>query len=56
MFFGYFVFLCVTSSLSFTGFYTEDEPRILALVAAFFTINLIFGNSFSVLGQNSSNS
>ena len=54
MFFGYFVFLCVTSSLSVTGFYTEDEPRILALVAAFFTINLIFGNSFSVLGQMTS--
>ena len=47
--FGYFVFLSVTSSVSFTGFCTEDEPRILAaaFVAAFLTINLIFGNSFS---------
>ena len=34
MFFCSFVFLCVTSSVSFTGFYTKDEPglhRFLAL-------------------------
>ena len=29
MFFCSFVFLCVTSSVSFTGFYTEDEPSFL---------------------------
>ena len=29
MFFCSFVFLCVTSSVSFTGFYTEDEPLLL---------------------------
>ena len=29
MFFCSFVFLCVTSSVSFTGFYTEDEPNVL---------------------------
>ena len=27
-FFASFVFLCVTSSASFTGFYPEDEPNI----------------------------
>ena len=27
MFFCSFVLICVTSSMSFTGFYTEDEPR-----------------------------
>ena len=27
MFFCSYVFLCVTSSVSFTGFYTEDEPK-----------------------------
>ena len=25
--FFFSVFLCVTSSVSFTGFYTEDEPN-----------------------------
>ena len=28
MFFCSFVFLCVTSSVNFTGFYTEDEPKV----------------------------
>ena len=31
MFFCSFVFLCVTSSVSFTGFYTEDEPNFLSI-------------------------
>ena len=31
MFFCSFVFLCVTSSVNFTGFYTEDEPNFLSI-------------------------
>ena len=34
MFFCSFVFLCVTSSVSFTGFYTEDEPNFVLLLCS----------------------
>ena len=36
MFFCSFVFLCVTSSVSFTGFYTEDEPKLRILQSLLF--------------------
>ena len=35
MFFCSFAFLCVTSSVSFTGFYTEDEFFFFVLLSLF---------------------